>query len=348
MNPTSKENWSPLLHGVYVIAEAGVNHNGDLALAHRLIDEAVQAGANAVKFQTFQTEKLVTQSAPQAVYQSVNMGKSTTQFEMLKKLELSHEDHEKLKNYAVESGIDFLSTPFDFESADFLNALGVPFFKVPSGEITNRPFILHLARFLKPLIVSTGMSTLEEVKRVRTWLLEKSHDEQVYLHCTSSYPAEFSEVNLNAMKTMGEALGVAVGYSDHTLSLEVPFAAAVLGACVIEKHFTLDQNLPGPDHKASLVPSELKKMVDQIRKIPSFMGSSEKKPTEKERETLKVARKSLVLSRALQSGDQITEGDLEIKRPGTGIPPFELEKVVGKILKVSLEEDTPIQWEHLK
>ncbi|MDP2684171.1 MAG: N-acetylneuraminate synthase [bacterium] len=335
-------------HPVFIIAEAGVNHNGDLDLAFKLIDVAVDAGVDAVKFQTFNAETLVTRDAKQAEYQSQNIGKEESQFEMLKRLELSKEDHKELFDYANKSGIIFLSTPFSDIDTDFLDGLGVPLFKVGSSDTNNYPSLRHIASKGKPMIVSSGMSTLEEVCEAVSVMKDSGNNDIVILHCNTQYPTPMEEVNLLAMLTMKEKCDVLVGYSDHTTGIEVPIAAVALGAVVIEKHFTLDRNMEGPDHKASLEPAELQAMVKAIRNTEKALGSSEKKPTEVAVEVAQVAQKSLISARNIKAGEIINKEDIVIKRPGSGIKPKELEKVVGKKALVDIPADTMIKWEDIK
>jgi N,N'-diacetyllegionaminate synthase len=325
---------------VLIIAEAGVNHNGDINLAKKLIDAAADAGVDYVKFQTFKTEKLVSRQAQKAVYQQQNMQDDTnnSQFDMLKKLELSEEDHHTLVAYCKQKNIRFLSTAFDEESIDLLEKLGIDLYKIPSGEITNLPYLQKIASLKKPVIISTGMATLDEIKEAVYALFEAGADRKriVVLHCNTEYPTPFVDVNLNAMFSIRKELGVPVGYSDHTSGIEVPIAAVALGATVIEKHFTLDKNMEGPDHKASLEPHELKAMVTSIRNIELALGSELKVPTPSELKNKAIARKSIHLSNALKAGHILSTGDLEMKRPGDGISPMKMNTVIGKKLKSDL------------
>lgn len=314
----------------YFIAEAGVNHNGDMALARQLIDAAAAAGADAVKFQTFKAEKLVTATAPKAAYQQQNMGGSESQFEMLKRLELLPDMHQELQHYCAAQGIAFLSTPFDEDSADFLESLGVAAFKIPSGELTNLPFLQHLARKGLPMIVSTGMSYLSEVEAALHSIQAAGDPPLILLHCVSNYPAAAEDSNLRAMHTLHTAFNVPVGYSDHTLGLEVPLAAVAMGAVLVEKHFTLDRTLPGPDHAASLEPEELRALVAGIRKVEAALGDGIKRPTPAELDTAAVARKSLITAQAIPAGAEITAAMITIKRPGTGLPPAMRDFVLGR------------------
>jgi N,N'-diacetyllegionaminate synthase len=332
----------------YVIAEAGVNHNGSLEMAKRLVLAARQAGADSVKFQTFKTEKVISRLAPKAAYQEETTGAGESQFDMVRKLELPFEGFRELQAYCKELGIEFLSTPFDFESADFLESLGVAAFKVPSGEITNLPFLEHIARKGKPLIVSTGMSDLEEVRAAMKVLTEVGKGGIVLLHCVSNYPAAPASVNLRAMTTLARAFGVPVGYSDHTQGIEIPLAAVALGACVIEKHFTLDRNLPGPDHRASLEPNELADMVRGIRNVEAALGDGVKRPVAEELNTAAVARRSLVAARDIDAGTRVTPELIAILRPGTGLPPSMRDRIIGKTAIRNIAEGTPFDLDMLR
>ncbi len=332
----------------FVIAEAGVNHNGDPALARRLVDAAADAGADAVKFQTFRAEGLASPSAPKAEYQTRATGASESQLDMLRRLELSREAHAGLMARCRDRGVVFLSTPFEEESADFLESLGVAAFKVPSGEVTNLPFLAHVARKGRPVILSTGMSTLEEVGAAVRCLRESGDPPLVLLHCVSRYPADPRDANLRAMATMSEAFEVPVGYSDHTAGLEVAFAAAALGAAVLEKHFTLDRALPGPDHAASLEPGELASLVRGIRLVESALGHGRKEPVLAEAETAAVARKSLVAVRDLPVGAILTRDALAVLRPGTGLAPARLEELLGRKLRREVREGVPLREEDLE
>ncbi len=335
-----------------IIAEAGVNHNGDLQMAQQLIDAAAAAGADYVKFQTFRAENLVSPDARKAEYQSKNTGDGDdSQFNMLKKLELSAEDHEVLIAHCKEKGIRFFSTAFDLESLAFLDRLGMDCYKIPSGELTNYPYLCAVAALQKPVILSTGMATLEEIREAVEVLTAKGlqKDQLTILHCNTEYPTPMEDVNLKAMQGIADAMGVAVGYSDHTLGIEVPIAAVALGATVIEKHFTLNRNLPGPDHKASLEPDELKAMVTAIRNIEKAMsGSGLKAPSKSESRNMVIARKSLHLSRALPAGYVLTAADLQPLRPGNGISPMRWNEVLGKQLKSALPALHRLSWEDLQ
>jgi N,N'-diacetyllegionaminate synthase len=314
-----------------IIAEAGVNHNGDLALARRLIDVAANAGADLVKFQTFVAHRLVTTRAAKAAYQEQS-GAGESQYAMLQPLELTRDMHLALIAHCKSRGIEFFSTAFDVQSIDLLAELGLSCFKIPSGEITNLPYLRHIARQGKPVILSTGMATLGEIEAALD-VLERaglSRDRITILHCSTEYPTPMADVNLRAMLAIREAFGVSVGYSDHTQGIEVAVAAVALGATVIEKHFTLDRTLPGPDHKASLEPAEFESMVKAIRNIERAMGNGVKWPTTTEEQNKAAARKSLVASRQIHAGEVFTEGNLGVKRPGTGISPMRWDEVLGR------------------
>lgn len=321
---------------VMVIAEAGVNHNGDLNKALELIDVAAEAGADYVKFQTFKAEKIVNPTAQKAAYQKNNMKEEEdTQFGMLKKLEMGEAWYPVLIERCHKKGIHFLSTGFDSDSIDFLNKLNIPFYKIPSGEITNKPYLEHVAKKGKDIILSTGMSTLEEVKAALEVIMNQgiSKAQITVLHCNTEYPTPMEDVNLLAMNQMAVELDVKVGYSDHTLGIEVPIAAVALGACVIEKHFTLNRNLPGPDHAASLEPNELKAMVQSIRNIEKAIGGSGvKEPSRSETPNISIVRKSLHYSKDLRKGHMLAFEDLLIVRPSHGISPMDMDFVVGKKL----------------
>ena len=329
-----------------IIAEAGVNHNGSLELAEQLVDRAVEAGADYIKFQTFKAANLVTKSAQQADYQKKNIGGGdNSQYQMLKKLELSQEEHLELIDYCQQKGIHFFSTAFDFDSIEFLDSLHLNLWKIPSGEITNYPYIKQIAQKQGDVILSTGMSTAEDIQNAVGVLLEwgKAKDQITILHCNTEYPTPFKDVNLLAMQSIAKQFGTKVGYSDHTRGIEVPIAAVALGATVIEKHFTLDRNMPGPDHKASLEPDELKAMVSAIRNIEKALGSSEKKVTDSERKNIAIARKSIVAAKNICKGEIFTEENLTVKRPGTGISPMRWEEVLGTEAKRDFKEDELIE-----
>lgn len=331
----------------FIIAEAGVNHNGDLALAHRLIDVARAAGADAVKFQTFKADQLVTLDAPKAEYQLQQTEADESQYEMLKRLELSAGAFRDLQQHCREAGIRFMSTPFDEDSADLLSELGVTVFKTPSGEITNLPYLAHVARKGRPLIVSTGMATLGEVEAAVNTLRAAGNPAIVLLQCVSNYPADPADVNLRAMQTMAQAFGVPTGFSDHTAGIEVALAAVALGACVIEKHFTLDRAMPGPDHAASLEPDQLAAMIRGIRTVEAALGHGRKEPAASELNTAEVARKSLVAACDLKAGTVLSDSVLAVKRPGTGLPPALRPYVIGRTLRVDVSVGTVIGLEML-
>ncbi len=316
---------------VVIIAEAGVNHNGDLELAKKLIDVAAEAGVDYVKFQTFKADKIVTQSAEKAQYQKNATSTTESQYEMLKKLELTDAMHHELFKYCQKSSVQFLSTGFDIESVDFLLSLGQQLIKVPSGEITNLPYLRHVGSCQLPVIMSTGMSTMEEIGDALSVLTSTglTKDMITVLHCTTEYPTPMEEVNLRAMRTINEKFGVAIGYSDHTVGIEVSVGAVALGASVIEKHFTLDRTLPGPDHKASLSPNELHALVIGIRNLEIALGSSKKTPTASEIANLLVVRKSIVASRNIEIGEVFSEINITTKRPGTGITPMKWDHLIG-------------------
>lgn len=334
-----------------IIAEAGVNHNGSMENAFKLIDAAHDAGVDYVKFQTFKADKLVSKSAAMAAYQSDNMGSdNSSQYEMLKKLELSEAEHYELKEYADKKHLKFLSTGFDEDSIDFLDHLGIDFFKVPSGEITNYPYLKHIASKKKPVILSTGMTTLGEIENALNVLTENgiARKDIRVLHCNTEYPTPMSDVNLRAMKAIEAAFGIEVGYSDHTLGMEIPIAAVALGATVIEKHFTLDKGMAGPDHKASLDPSELKNMVIAIRNVEAALsGKGFKEPSASEKKNIAVARKSVHLKVPLNKGEYIAASHLQMLRPGDGISPFDLDKIIGLKVNKDLAAYHKISWSDL-
>lgn len=315
---------------VMVIAEAGVNHNGDISLAKKLIDVAVEAKADVVKFQTFKAENIVIDEAPKATYQKETTDSNESQYKMLKKLELSAENHKELIAYCKEKGILFLSTPFDLESIDLLDDLEIEIFKIPSGELTNLPYLEKIGAKRKQVILSTGMSTLDEVEAAIRILNNEGTKDITLLHCTTQYPTPMEEVNLNAMLTMKERFGLQVGYSDHTKGIEVPIAAVAIGASVIEKHFTLDKNMEGPDHRASLEPNELIKMVQAIRNIEKALGSDKKVPSKCELQNKEIVRKSIVAKVSIQAGEAFTKENLTVKRPGSGISPMRWHEVLGR------------------
>lgn len=334
-------------HPCFIIAEAGVNHNGSLEMARQLVDVAAQAGADAIKFQTFKAEKMVAPDAPKAEYQMRNTGTAESQFEMIRRLELSPEMHQNLRAYCADKGILFMSSPFDEESADLLADLDVAVFKIPSGELTNLPFLDHVAQKGKPMIVSTGMSTLAEVSTAVATIHHANNKDLMLLHCVSNYPADPVDINLKAMATLAMAFQVPVGYSDHTNGVEVTLAAVALGACVIEKHFTLDRNLPGPDHLASLEPAELESMVRGIRIVETSLGHGRKEPAAREANTAAVARKSLVTAQDIPAGQRLMEEHISVKRPGTGIPPAMISHILGRTTRVAVSAGTLITLEML-
>jgi N,N'-diacetyllegionaminate synthase len=330
---------------ILIIAEAGVNHNGDLDLARQLIDVAADAGANLVKFQTFSADRLVTRTATKADYQTLAVGGEDTQHQMLARLEISAGMHEALIAHCARRNIGFFSTGFDIESLDLLMSLGQEFFKVPSGEITNLPYLRHVGQFGKSVILSTGMATLGEIEAAID-VLERAgtaRSQLTVLHCTTEYPTPMAEVNLRAMNSIGAAFGVAVGYSDHTRGIEAAIAAAALGASVIEKHFTLDRTLPGPDHLASLEPGELKAMISAIRNVEIALGDGIKRPTLSESRNRPVARKSLVASMAIKQGEVFSAENLAVKRPGNGISPMRWDEVLGRAAPRNFAADELIE-----
>lgn len=329
---------------VFIIAEVGVNHNGDTDTAKKLVDVAVEAGADACKFQTFRADRIVSRFARKAEYQERTTGPGESQLEMVRRLELSREAHEMLIRHCRKRGIAFLSSPFDIESVRLLNELGLDIFKIPSGEITNLPYLRTVGGLGKRVIMSTGMSTLEEVGtalKVLTGSGTKKKDVTV-LHCNTGYPTAPGDVNLRAMLTIRDRFGVRIGYSDHTTGIEVSIAAAALGAEVIEKHFTLDRAMKGPDHRASLLPDELERMVSAIRSIEEALGDGRKRPSESEKKNISAARKSIVAARDIEGGEQFTAENITVKRPGTGITPMRWDDVLGKTAKRRFQEDEPI------
>ncbi len=326
-----------------IIAEAGVNHNGSYDLAEEMIDRAYEAGADIIKFQTIVPELCISQYAQKADYQKETTGQAGSQLEMVQKLALPFSAFDRLERKCNKLGIQFLSTPFDLESIKYLNNLNMPFWKIPSGEITNYPYLLAIAKTQKPVLMSTGMSTLEEIEQAVKVLTENGTNSLRLLHCNTEYPTPFEDVNLQAMKTLRERLGVEVGYSDHTKGIEVPIAAVAMGATVIEKHFTLDRNMEGPDHKASLEPDELKQMVDAIRHIEKAIGTSEKIVTESEWKNIAIARKSIVARKNIKAGELLTEDNITTKRPGSGINPMRWLEVLGTRAVRDFAEDELIE-----
>ena len=327
----------------FVIAEAGVNHNGDIRLAKKLIDYACEAGADAVKFQTFIPENVISIFAEKAPYQKELTDSEESQLDMVRKLRLTFEQFIELNEYSKIKGIMFLSTPFDIDSLDFLETIDMPVIKVPSGEIVNLPLLLSIAALQKPVILSTGMSTLEEVRFARNVLLVNGASEVSLLHCNTEYPTPYKDANLRAMLTLKREFEGEVGYSDHTLGIEVPIAAVAMGANIIEKHFTLDKTLQGPDHSSSLEPDELKAMITAIRNIEQALGSETKGPTKSELKNIKVARKSIVAGRDIMVGEEFTKNNLAVKRPGNGISPTKWFEVIGKKAKKDFKYDQPIE-----
>jgi N,N'-diacetyllegionaminate synthase len=326
-----------------IIAEAGVNHNGNINLALKMVDEAKNAGADIVKFQTAKPELVISKFAEKAEYQKITTDSDESQLEMCKKIHLKFEDYIQIKKYCEDIGIGFLSTPFDLESIAFLEKLGCDIWKIPSGEITNFPYLVKIAKTHKPIILSTGMSTLDEVQVAMDVLKENGAGEITLLHCTTQYPTPYADVNLNAMLTLKNKFGCKVGYSDHTPGIEIPVAAVAMGASVIEKHFTLDRNMEGPDHKASLEPDELKSMVTAIRNVESAMGDGVKRPAESELENMAVARKSIIAARDIEKGEALTEENLTTKRPGNGISPMRWNEILGKTAIRDFKEDELIE-----
>ena len=343
---------------VLIIAEAGVNHNGSIEIAKQMVDKAVDAGVDIIKFQTFKSEKLVSKAARQAEYQQRKIGKQGEgQLEMLKKLELSQQDHEELIAYCNKKGIRFFSTAFDMESIDYLHSLNMGLWKIPSGEITNYPYLRKIASYGEPIILSTGMCELSDIKAAVNVINEfwsKANSQQptansqqptadiTILHCNTEYPTPYQDVNLKAMLEIAETFKVKFGYSDHTQGIEVPIAAVALGASVIEKHFTLDKTMEGPDHKASLEPEELKAMVQAIRHIEQALGTGHKTISESERKNIEIARKSIVAACPIKAGELLTEDNLTVKRPGSGISPMRWNEVVGTFAVKDFEEEEPI------
>jgi N-acetylneuraminate synthase len=323
----------------FIVAEAGVNHNGSLEIAKKMVDVAVQSGANAVKFQAYRTTSLVLPSAQKAEYQRMNGDASETQHEMLRQLELSESDLEALQSYCKAKDILFMASVFDWESADFLKQLNVDVIKIPSGEITNLPLLANVAEFGIPLIVSTGMASLGDIETALKTIRQAGNSQYALLHCVSNYPTNPAEVNLRAMQTLASAFLAPVGFSDHTIGIEVTIAAVALGAAIIEKHFTLDRQMTGPDHRASLEPDELKAMVQAIRTVESALGDGRKEPTADEMQTARAARKSLVTASFIPAGTVLTLAHLTAKRPGTGLPPSFLPFILGRRLKA----DTPAE-----
>jgi len=332
----SNKNLSVMRNRVFIIAEAGVNHNGNIDIAKRLVDTALEAGSDAVKFQTFKAENVVTRSASKAYYQKKTTVKNETQYDMLRRLELNDAAHCQLYDYCVQTNIIFMSTPFDLESIELLAGLGMEIYKIPSGEITNLPYLRKIGALNKKVIMSTGMSTIGEIETALNELIQTGTqlNNITVMHCNTEYPTPFDDVNLKAMQTIQKAFpGIEVGYSDHTVGLEVSIAAAAMGAMVIEKHFTLDRHMEGPDHKVSLEPDELKAMVKAIRNIEKAMGSGWKRPSPSELKNMQIVRKSIVAACNIKKGETFTEINLTTKRPGTGINPMRWNEVIGSIAK---------------
>ena len=326
---------------VFIIAEAGVNHNGSLDLAKKLIDVASESGANAVKFQTFKAEKLVSKNAQKADYQKQTTNKTESQFDMIKKLELDMDTHKELIAYCETKNIMFLSTPFDHDSIELLNDLGLEIFKIPSGEITNLPYLRHIGKLNKKVILSTGMADIGEIEDALDILINTGTKKEniTILHANTMYPTPMEDVNLKAMVTIGNTFDISYGYSDHTLGIEVDIAAVAMGACCIEKHFTLDKTMEGPDHKASLEPNELNAMVKAIRNIELALGSSAKKPSKSESPNIQIARKSIVALKNIKQGETLSEENITVKRPGMGINPMRWDEIVGSIANKNYKED---------
>lgn len=332
---------------VYVIAEAGVNHNGDLPTALELVDVAAASGADAVKFQSFLADNVAGADAPKAEYQKATTGAGESQLEMLRRLELRPEAHQALVDRAKSRGITFLSTPFDESSADLLEGLGVPLFKIPSGEITNLFLLRHIAAKRRPVILSTGMSTIDEVEAAMRVLREGGVPELTLLHCVSDYPAPPEDMNLRAMATMRERFGVPVGLSDHTRGITIPIAAAALGAAAVEKHFTLDRSMAGPDHRASIEPHELRAMIQGIREVEVALGDGSKRPTLAEETTKRIVRRSLTAAEDLAPGTILERRHLGARRPATGISPMDADRVLGRRLRERLPQGAVLRWDHL-
>ena len=328
----------------FIIAEAGVNHNGDFILAKKLVDAAKETGVDCIKFQTYSTDKLVTRTSPKPEYQKRGAPVNESQYQMLKKLELSHEDQAKLKKYAEAKKILFLSTPYDVDSINFLVGLGVQALKISSADITNLPLLTHAAATRLPIILSTGMSTLGEVEEAVKTILDSGNNKLILLHCNFNYPADAGDVNLRAMTTLQQAFQLPVGYSDHTPGHEVCLAAVALGAVVIEKHFTLDRNLPGPDHKASIEPSEMKELVSKIRKVEKALGSPIKRPSGAEIANRAISRRSITAAIDIRAGETITLEMLCLKRPGTGLEPKYMANLVGRKARYRISKDEFLDW----
>jgi N,N'-diacetyllegionaminate synthase len=331
----------------FIIAEAGVNHNGNVEIAKKMIDIAAEAGADAVKFQTFKAENVVSKNAPKADYQIARTGANESQYSMIKKLELNEQAHQKLITHCSERGIDFLSTPFDLASIDFLSRLGLKVFKIPSGDITNLPYLRKIGSLRKEVILSTGMADLSEIRDALAILVKfgTKLENITILHCNTEYPTPVEDVNLYAMLTIkNEFTGIQIGYSDHTLGIEIPIAAVAMGAKIIEKHFTLDRTMEGPDHRASLEPDELKTMIGAIRNIEQAMGDGIKRPSQSEQKNIQIGRRSIVASTFIRKGSVFSEQNLAVKRPGKGISPMRWDEIVGRIAQHDYNEDELIEF----
>lgn len=338
------KSWGSIhMRSVYIIAEAGVNHNGDINLALELANFAKKSGADCIKFQTFIAENLVTKNAIKADYQKLSTDESQSQLEMLKGLELSKKDFALIKKYCDEIRIDFLSTPFDLDSIHFLCDLGIKQWKIPSGEITNLPYLIKIASTKLPVILSTGMSSLEEVEEAVIILKKYGTEKLTLLHCTTEYPTPYVDVNLKAMMTMHRKFNLPVGYSDHTMGIEIPIAAVAMGATIIEKHFTLDRNMDGPDQKASIEPDELKTMISAIHNVETALGDGIKQPANSEKKNIEIARKSIIAKKRILKGELLTEENLTVKRPGDGVSPMKWFEVLGKTALKDFEEDELIE-----
>lgn len=331
----------------YIIAEAGVNHNGDVNIAKELISEASKNGADAIKFQTFFADDLLIEETRKANYQKIDENDKETQYEMIKRLELNRDDFIELHKYSLKKNITFLSSPFDIKSVDFLDSIGISAFKIASGEITNIPLIEHISSKKKPIILSTGMSNLGEI-RIAIEYIKKNIDNIVLLHCISSYPTKYEDVNLRAINTLKSEFNLPVGFSDHTIGITIPIVAAALGACIIEKHFTINKNYKGPDHKISLEPEELRNMIDNIRIVEKALGNGIKVPTNEEEEMKKIVRKSIVSKYDMAKGTVITKDLIDLKRPGTGIEPKYIEDIIGRETLKEIKKNQLLTWDMIK
>lgn len=328
---------------VLIIAEAGVNHNGSIQLAKEMVDKAIEAGADIIKFQTFVANNLASKQASKAQYQKQQTGSNESQLDMLKRLALSFDEFKELKTYCDIRGIEFLSTAFDFDSIDFLNTIDIRTWKIPSGEITNLPYLIKIAKTHKPAILSSGMSDIDEIEEAINILKDNGCQNIILLHCTTEYPAPYADINLRAMDTLKQKFNLPVGYSDHSSGIEIAIAAVAMGATVIEKHFTLDRNMEGPDHKASLEPHELKDMIKSIRNVELAIGNGEKKPSESEIKNIAIARKSIIAKCSIKKGETFTDNNVTVKRPGNGISPMRWFEVLGKTAVRDFEEDELIE-----